>query len=105
MKNKKIFFNILYYLLAILLIFIFVVGSIFLNGYIQTAFMIGVKTSDLTNKLSVGVMLKALPHAVSFTIYYISFKINKDILHLLKSKLLKTKTANVNENNGENENE
>lgn len=105
MKNKKIFFNILYYLLAILLIFIFVVGSIFLNGYIQAAFMIGVKTSDLVNKLSAGVMLKALPHAVSFAIYYISFKINKDILHLLKSKLLKTKIANVNENNGENENE
>ncbi len=105
MKNKKIFFNILYYLLAILLIFIFVVGSIFLNGYIQAAFMIGVKTSDLVNKLSAGVMLKALPHAASFAIYYISFKINKDILHLLKSKLLKTKTANVNENNGENENE
>lgn len=105
MKNKKIFFKILYYLLAILLIFIFVVGSIFLNGYIQAAFMIGVKTSDLVNKLSAGVMLKALPHAVSFAIYYISFKINKDILHLLKSKLLKTKTANVNENNGENENE
>lgn len=103
MKNKKIFFNILYYLLAILLIFIFVVGSIFLNGYIQAAFMIGVKTSDLTNKLSAGVMLKALPHAVSFAIYYISFKINKDILHLLKSKLLKTnaKAANVSENNGE----
>lgn len=97
MKNKKIFFNIVYYLLAILLIFIFMVGSIFLNGYIQAAFMIGVKTSDLVNKLSAGVMLKALPHAVSFAIYYISFKINKDILHLLKSKLLQIDGENENE--------
>lgn len=107
MKNKKIFFKILYYLLAIILIYIFIIGAIFLNGYIQTAFMVGVKTSDLTSKLSAGVMLKALPHAVSFAIYYISFKINKAILHVLKAKLLNSsaKSTSISENNGEKDDE